>query len=633
QQNPAARDAYLWVLRNGREERFGAVTMADRDRPSAPERSPHPPDDPFFENRIRANGSGYVAAHAPVPLQPGAPIGGWLAIEYPAAIWTLQLDNARRNGASLVAMFAVFAAVGMGLMCRHAAETARQRRLERTQVADRAKSEFLAFLSHELRTPMQSILGRTELLRHAGATPQQAQHIEAMEREGAILLRLVTDLLDLGTIEAGRLQLRPSDVSLRGLLDAVVDGARDRATAKNLALRLETAPDVPDALHADDGRVRQILNNLVGNALKYTERGEVRLCVGRDPAATPEEGKIALAFTVADTGPGLPPEKIEELFKLFTRFDAGDTYRREGTGVGLALVRRLCEFMGGSVHAENRPAGGALFTVRLAFPRAKNPVPVVADDAIAPATTPPRASVPTDRRALVIDDNPAVCDWLRDALGAGGFEVETANDGETALQAAAVRYFHVALVDINLPGRDGIAVARELRRRQPAMRIIGCSAEAFAVTRDAALEAGMDAYLTKPVSLADLARAVSPAITDAGSADIFARILSPDTSARARARLVEEWPKLRGGATNALASGHCESLRQLGHYLHSTALLTGDTSLAALCQGLSTAATKQDVLRGRALVAELDALVERWSPVPAEKPAVTAPQGRAGAPR
>ena len=128
----------------------------------------------------------------------------------------------------------------------------------------------------------------------------------------------------------------------------------------------------------------------------------------------------------------------------------------------------------------------------------------------------------------------------------------------------------------------------------------------------------MDAYLTKPVSLAELARAVSPAVNSEGSADVFARIQSPDTSARARARLVEEWPKLRGAATNALAGGSCESLRQLGHYLHSTALLTGDAKLAVLCQRLATAAAKQDVLQGRALVSELDALVERWSSTPAK---------------
>ncbi|MCX6955533.1 MAG: response regulator, partial [Verrucomicrobia bacterium] len=292
----------------------------------------------------------------------------------------------------------------------------------------------------------------------------------------------------------------------------------------------------------------------------------------------------SLVFVVTDTGPGLPPNQLDRLFTLFTRLDNGEGFRRGGTGVGLALVRRLCTLMGGTVTAANRPEGGALFTVRLAF------VPVAtAAECSAPTAEPGAASV---LRILVVEDNKAARELLAEALRAAGHTVETAADARTALAAYAVRPPDVVVLDLNLPDHDGLEVARRIRSlAAPAHgpRIVGCSAEAFAETRNAALAAGMDAFLEKPVRLATLAKAVAQP-TSPATDDIFRRLGSTEQLTRTQQVWTAEWPELRAKLETALAAADAPTVGRHTHYLRSTALLLGDRALADAIQALADAA-------------------------------------------
>ena len=366
---------------------------------------------------------------------------------------------------------------------------------------------------------------------------------------------------------------------------------------------------------ADETRLRQILGNLLHNAIKFTATGSVTLRVMRDEntssATAPETCR--LNFTVEDTGPGFPPDQLDQLFTLFTRLDPGEGLRREGTGVGLALVRRLCALMDGTVTAANRPTGGASFRVQLRLA-------TTALSPVATAPSPAPNSLASRRRILVVEDNAAARELLAEALHAAGHEVELAPTGQAALAAFAARAPDLVILDLHLPDIDGLEVARRLRAaaapgRGP--RIVGCSAEAFAATRDAALAAGMDEFLSKPVSLGELNRALgrsAPVIHDAASGDIFSRLHTPSTAGRVHAALRAEWPRLRATAESSLAAADRAALRRLGHYLQTTALLLDDRALAELCTRLSAAAAPGSADSPRALLAAVDSHLAGWPP-------------------
>jgi CheY-like chemotaxis protein len=314
-----------------------------------------------------------------------------------------------------------------------------------------------------------------------------------------------------------------------------------------------------------------------------------------------DEGKAALEFKVLDTGPGLPPAAIDRLFTLFMRLDSGAEFRREGTGVGLALVRRLCHLMGGSVTAANRPGGGSVFTVRLSFPSTN----VVAAPPVALARPASRVL-----KVLVAEDNTAARELLVEAIQLQGHEVVGMADGPSALAACERGEFDTLVADVNLPGFDGIELTRRLRRDGRRLRIVGCSAEAFASMRDAALAAGMDAFLTKPVSLAALADALP--VSPPPDQSVFAYLHTPAAVEKTRRMLAAEWPRLRSEAQAGLDCGDTATLVRVAHYVESSALLADDAQLLDGCRRLSRAAR----VRGEndACLAALDAMEKRIVP-------------------
>ncbi|MEY4488237.1 MAG: hypothetical protein RIQ79_745, partial [Verrucomicrobiota bacterium] len=525
-----------------------------------------------------------VWLHAPIrPSRFESPVA-WLAVRYPESGDAAGDRAARRGGLAAAGGLALLCALGFVFACRQAEENEQLVALGRVEAASRAKTEFLAFLSHELRTPLQIILGRAGLLRRSADT-ETARQATAIEEQGRLMLRLVTDLLDLGTIEAGKLELRTETFSLRERLERVRTDLLPQAGAKGLRLEWSVAADVPDGLRGDEARLRQVAGNLLGNAIRYTPQGWVRFEVTSEAAeAGDTPARVRLALKVSDSGPGLPPAQIASLFTLFTRLDSGDTHRREGTGVGLALVRRLCELMGGEASASNRPEGGAEFRVRLVFAReTSEPEPLV-------ESAQPAGNTGTGTRVLVAEDNAAARAYLTEALVTLGCRVTAVADGDAAVTVCLRERPEVLVLDVNLPGKDGIEVARLLSRQAERPRIIGCSAEAFAETREAALAAGMDLFLEKPVTLEALAAALGRPEEGALAGNIFEHLNQPALLRRTRDLLQTEWPDWQAEVRAAAARNEADVIGRLAHRWLSHAALLHDETLAETLKALRTSA-------------------------------------------
>ena len=370
---------------------------------------------------------------------------------------------------------------------RHAAEA-----------ANRAKSQFLADMSHELRTPLNAVLGYAQLLTmDGGLSARQARGLDTIHKSGQHLLELINDILDLARIEAGRTELNPEAVNLRELLQTVVNLMRVKADEKRLAFVFEAGAGLPGAVMADERRLRQVLLNLLGNAIKFTDQGTVTL---RADAQGKGPGQVLLRLEVEDTGVGMRPEEMQRIFEPFEQ--VGDAQRRAGgTGLGLAITRALVNDMGGQVHVSSEPGRGSRFSVEL-------PLPVVQAAEAAPRQASAgvkRYQGPT-RRVLVVDDVVANRDLMCDFLTKAGFQVAQASDGSELLAAAKSFRPDLILMDSVMPSVDGLEATRRLRRDADlaAVPVIAVSASATAEHRAACLQAGVNVFLTKPVSLETL---------------------------------------------------------------------------------------------------------------------------------
>ncbi|HEX4925117.1 MAG TPA: response regulator [Bdellovibrionales bacterium] len=360
------------------------------------------------------------------------------------------------------------------------------------QNASEVKSLFLANMSHEIRTPLGSILGFAELLKDPGLTEsERAKYLEIIERTGRTLARLINDILDISKIEAGHLEVEKSNFSLSELLTDIRNILSLRVAEKNIDLRFVAMGLPPERIHSDPIRLRQIVMNLLSNAVKFTERGSVTLEYG-------VEGPN-LYFKVADTGPGIPANKVGELFRPFSQADASRSRRHEGTGLGLVLSRRLARALGGDVElVDNRP-GSVVFkaTVTLEAPQAAGaPKPRLVH--------PSGAAVLEGQNLLVVDDVPENQLLIRILLEKQGARVELASNGREGVDKALSGGFDAILMDMQMPVLDGYAAVRELRARGLRTPIVALTAHAMKEDRTRCLEAGCDAYITKPVERGEL---------------------------------------------------------------------------------------------------------------------------------
>ena len=371
----------------------------------------------------------------------------------------------------------------------------------RQQLAEQhseAKSRFLATLGHEIRTPMTGVLGMAELLQGSVLDAQQRHQVEAIQRAGRHLLCLVNDALDLARIEAGKLVLVDAPFELAPLLDDVAGLLKPLAQAKGLGFALQCEPGLPVALRGDATRVRQILFNLGHNAIKFCEKGQVLLGVSA-PAAG------GLVLQVSDSGPGLSDDQQARLFR---RFEPGA--RREGdhgggSGLGLAICRELAAAMGGAIRVHSETGRGATFVVELPLPQVESP----------PAPAALRAPVAPDGSALQllrVEDDAVVAEVVCGLLARLGHRVVHAPHGLAALAELEVSRFDLALLDLDLPGIDGVALARLIRRRGLALPLLALTARADGDAEPAARAAGMDGFLRKPVTGEILAEAITAAV-------------------------------------------------------------------------------------------------------------------------
>jgi signal transduction histidine kinase/ActR/RegA family two-component response regulator len=387
---------------------------------------------------------------------------------------------------------------------RQALDAAEKARRE-AETANRAKSAFLAAMSHELRTPMHGVIGMTDVLLQDNLTDKQRRQLQVVRNSASSLLRLLSDLLEFSRLESDRIELHAEPLSPADLAQEVVATFLPQARAKGLALGCRVARDVPPYALGDATRLRQVLGNLVGNALKFTQHGAVDVEIERMADAA----DLTLRFAVRDTGIGIPLDRQSAIFDPFVQADASIAQRFGGTGLGLSICKRLVEMMGGTIELVSEVGTGSVFTFTVRLQ------PSAAAPAVeSPARVPTSASKAVGASLLLVEDNPVNQMVAREMLALAGCEVTVAANGEEALAKLRSRGFDLVFMDLQMSGIDGIETTRRLRElerelQRPAAVVVAVTANAMQGSREACLQAGMNDYLAKPFTVEEVLAAVN----------------------------------------------------------------------------------------------------------------------------
>lgn len=481
-------------------------------------------------------------------------------------------------------------------------DEAREAQIERASQDSRAKSAFLATMSHEVRTPLNGILGMVQLLQGSTLSPQQRQWLEAVSSSGAMLLAILNDILDYSKIEAGGMKLESIVFSPRELIQTVSATVAPQAASKKVVFRSTLPRDLPGLLQGDPAKLSQVLLNLLGNAVKFTSSGTVMVTVRR-LKPTPRERRARLAFQISDTGIGIAPEAIERLFEAFAQSDSSITRRFGGTGLGLAICKRIVEAMGGTITVESVLGKGSTFTVTLDF--------AIARRARQRKGTKAQAGAIPPLSILLAEDNEVNAMVATAILNQMGHAVTLATDGARAVALATANDYDLVMMDLAMPKLDGISATQQIRNLPHATR---CQVPIIALTANVSqtgiadcFAAGMTGFLGKPFQQAELLRAIADAIgadvavpkaplpgfADFGLLAERAKDLGLDRAGRIVTLFATTTPPLVADLERAVVAGDADRTRDCAHRLKSAAGNVGLGRLAELAADAERATERE----------------------------------------
>ncbi len=480
--------------------------------------------------------------------------------------------------------------------------------------ASRTKSDFLASMSHEIRTPMNAIMGIADLLAKTPLSPEQDRYVQVFRRAGDNLLDLINDILDLSKVEASQLELERTGFSITDLLEKVVEMVAARAQEKGLTLLWEVTGDVAPTLVGDPTRLRQVLLNLLGNAIKFTTAGEVSLRVTLDGNSVVP---TALRFTITDSGIGIPSEKIGSVFDRFTQADSSTTRRFGGSGLGLTICKRLVELMGGRIWVESVPGEGSVFSFVAPFEvwtatssDLLEPDPTVADSALTPL------------RILLVEDNPDNCMIAVAYMEGTPYRIEVADNGAIACDMFAAGQYDLVLMDRQMPIMDGLTATRAIRAWEVAhdrspTPIIALTASALKGDRETCLAAGCTSFLTKPIRQEVLLRAIKERFLVGLSAPMADPTLTEPSRASVHSSLKARIPAFLQNRRHdvvsmlkALTRGDFETVGRLGHGMKGAGVSFGFPPISDIGTGLEREAGVRNTDAARRWVDELTAFLD-----------------------
>ncbi len=498
------------------------------------------------------------------------------------------------------------------VVIRQRAEADLQRAKASAESANRAKSEFLTTMSHEMRTPMNAILGMADLLSESSLRAEQRDYVRVFQKAGANLLELINDILDLSKVESGHVELESIVFDLGVVLERVIEMMVSRAGDQGLRLTLEILPDVPSNLVGDPNRLRQILVNLIGNALKFTPQGSVTLRVEREPASTGGGDAMSwLRFNVIDTGIGIGADKIKIIFERFTQADSSTTRKYGGTGLGLAISKGLVELMGGRLGCTSELGAGSTFFLSAPFEIREKGTALAADE---PSGTLKLAAGAAEhhpgQRILIAEDSEYNIVLIRAYLKNSGFELDVAENGKIAVEKVMATRPDLVLMDLQMPVMDGLEATRAIRHWEAATGarptpILALTAHAAGEGIGISLDAGCNEHLTKPIKRATLLEAISRHVHGK------IRVTPPEGIEGLVPHYLASVRREMGEILAGVDSNDCEIARRLGHQFKGSGDGYGFPEITRAGTAIESAAIAANEVEIRHQILALAAFLDR----------------------